>query len=153
MHALGFRLPLFSTIKEAHIIRKTGSRHPRRKTQRNKRKTRFNREIKGCTKGELAKINWELNPSYSSLVFSFSIYLWGCVSWLKLCSLFFCYKPWTKFIYGSVINNLDGLLTEYMYCCMFTVADYFDSIYFYSLFWLITHLIMQVRRVPQKGQS
>ena len=63
------------------------------KTQRNKRKTRFKREINGCTRGKIAEINWEFNPSYPSLVFVFSIYSWGCVSWLKLCSLFFFYKP------------------------------------------------------------
>ena len=42
---------------------------------------------------ESAEINWELNPSYHSLIFVFSIYSWGCVSWPKLCSLFFFYKP------------------------------------------------------------
>ena len=130
-----------------------GSRQPRRKKQRNKRKTRFKREIEGYTRGEFAEINQELSHSYFSLVFLFNIYSWGCVSWLKLCSLFFFCKPWTKFICGWVINNLDGLLTEYMCCCVFAVAVCFDSIYFYSLFRLITHLIIQVRREPQKGLS
>ena len=53
-------------------MRNREGRHPRRKTQRNKRKTRFKREIKGCTRGKIAEINWELN--YPSLVFVFSIY-------------------------------------------------------------------------------
>ena len=62
--------------------------------QRQRRfRTGFKREIKGCTKGEFAEINWELNPSYSSIVLMFSIYSWGCVSWMKLCSLFFFCKP------------------------------------------------------------
>ena len=143
---------IFNYKRSTHHKEKR-SRHQRRKTQRNKRKTRLKREIKGCTRGEFTEINWELNHSYSSLAFSFSIYLWGCVSWLKLCSLFFFYKPWTKFICSWVINNLDGLLTEYMCCCMFAVAVCFDSIYVYSLFQLITHLIIQVRREQQNGLS
>ena len=129
------------------------SHHPRRKTKRNKRKIRFKREIKGYARKKITEINWELNPSYSSLVFVFSIYSWGCVSWSKLSCLFFFCKSWIKFIYNWVINNLDSLLTENMCCCMFAIAFYFDSIYFYSLFRLITHLIIQVRREPQKDLS
>ena len=91
------RLPftLIFNYKIAHIIRNKGGRHPRRKTQRNKRKTKFNREIKGYTRGKIVEINWEFNHflSFSCfLVFVFSIYSWGCVSWPKLCSLFFFCK-------------------------------------------------------------
>ena len=102
---------------------------------------------------KIAEINWELNPSYPSLIFVFSIYSWGCVSWSKLCSLFFFCKSWTKFICGWVINNLDGLLTENMSWCMFAVAFCFDRIYFYSLFRLITHLMILAKEEPQKGLS
>ena len=87
------------------------------KPQWNKRKTRFKREIKGCTREEIVKINWEFNPSYSSLIFVFSIYSRGCVSWPKPCSLFFFCKSWTKFICSCVINNLDDLLTGNISCC------------------------------------
>ena len=41
------------------------------KPERNKRKTEFKRVIEGCTRGEFAEINRELNPSYYSLVFLF----------------------------------------------------------------------------------
>ena len=83
---------IFSYKRNTHH-KEWESHHPRRKTQRNKRKTRFKREIKGCTRGEFTEINWELNHSYSSLILVFSIYSWGCVSWLKLCFLFFFCKP------------------------------------------------------------
>ena len=36
----------------------------------------FKRKIKGCTREKIVEINWELNPSYHSLVFVFSIYSW-----------------------------------------------------------------------------
>ena len=97
---------LIFSYKRSTIIRNKEGRHPKRKTQRNKRKTRFKRGIKGYIRGKITEINWELNPSYFSLAFAFSIYSWGCVSWLKLCSLFFFYKPWTKFICSWVIKIL-----------------------------------------------
>ena len=86
------RLPftlIFSYQRSTHH-KEQGEPSPKEKTQRNKRKTRFKREIEGYTRGKITKINWELNLS---LVFVFSIYSQGCVSWLKLCSLFFFCKP------------------------------------------------------------
>ena len=147
------RLPftlIFNYKKSTHHKERGEPSPKEKKIQRNERKTWFKRETKGWTRGEFAEINWELSPSYYSLVFLFSIYSQRCVLWLKPCSLFFFYKSWTKFICGWVINNLDGLLTEYMCRCIFTVAFCFDSIYFYSLFRLITHLMILAKKGPQK---
>ena len=132
---------------------KRKSCHPRRKTTKKQKKKKFKREIKGCTRGEFVEIKRELSPFYSSLIFMFTFYSWECVWWLKLCSLFFFFKPWTRFICGWVISNFDGLLTEYMSCCMFAVIFYFDNIYFYSLFRLITHLMILAKKEPHKGLS
>ena len=50
-----FPFTLIFSYKRSTHHKEWGGRHPRGKTQRNKRKTRFKREIKGCTRGKLQR--------------------------------------------------------------------------------------------------
>ena len=134
-------------------MRKRGSHHPKRKTTKKQKKKNLRERLRAAQEENLHK---SIRSSViliilSSLVFLYSIYSWGCVWWQKLYSLFFFWKSWTKFIYGWVINNIDVLLIEYICCYMFAVAFCFDSIYFYSLFRLITHLMILAKKKPQRA--
>ena len=124
-----------------------------KKLKRNKGKIKFKSKNQGCTSGKFAGINLEFSLLYYSLVFLFILWTWGCIWWLKLRCLFFFRNLWTKFTYGWVINNLDGFLTKFICCCVFTIAFWFDKAYFYLLLRLTTHLMIQGKKEPQNGIS